>query len=242
MTRWKWLCIVLSLLVVIIASGACYYHDRDGMLIEYLENKNQEQFELSVIQDALMKDLAADIDLLYSEKSELEEEVSELEEEVPGLQQTNQELTARLNKTEVLLCKVCDELTIEKNKEAEVKVVEIPVVTEIPQELEDWESLDELTSFLAEHEAEVPVIGIAGKDGIVQFDNLCLGWAMGWRDYAAQQGKNLEITALTPEEYEYWFGRDMDYNHVILLAVVDKYNIHYIEPQTLEVIHMGFVP
>jgi len=239
MTIWKWLCIVLSLLVVIIASGAYYYHDRDSMLIEYLENQSQEQFKLSVIQeiqDTLIKDLATVTDLLHSEKSELEEEVL-------GLQQTNQELTARLNKTEVLLGKVCDELTIEKNKEAEVKVVEIPVVTEIPQELEDWESLDELTSFLAEHEAEVPVIGIAGKDGIVQLNNfLCLGWAMGWRDYAAQQGKNLEITALTPEEYEYWFGRDVDYNHIILLAVVGKYNVYYIEPQTLEVIHMGFVP
>lgn len=203
------------------------------------EDRYVQQAKFLKIQDEMLFDLAQTKDALIFENNELVANLAKLEQEH---YQSYQDMSSRLTEYETLFVDLSDRLTAEINKEPEVKVIEKVVTKEIPQELEDWKSPEELKTFLREHKEEVPVIGIAGEDGIVQIDGQCVGLVMSWRNYAAEHGKDLELAILTPEEYEYWFNRDIDLNHAVLLALVEKYKIHYIDPQTLKLVYSGYVP
>jgi len=203
------------------------------------EDRYEQQSKLLQVQDGMLIDLAQTKDALIFENTELAANLAELEQEH---YQSYQDMSSRLKEYDALFVDLSDRLTAEINKEPEVKVIEKVVTKEIPQELEDWGSAEELKTFLREHKEEVPIIGIAGEDGIVQIDGQCVGLTMSWRNYAAEHGKNLELAILTPEEYEYWFSRDIDLNHAVLLALVEKYKIYYIDPQTLKIIYSGYVP
>ena len=131
--------------------------------------------------------------------------------------------------------------------------VDVPItVTEIERvvvnrEYEDWDSLDELKQFIAEHEDEVATQALRGRDGVIQFSGQCVGWAMGWRDMAAEYGKNLEVNKVTPIEYRRVFskyppGGSRVNHHAVLLAIVDEADLYFIEPENGEIRLASYVP
>ena len=109
---------------------------------------------------------------------------------------------------------------------------EVEVIKEVPLELEDWSSLEELKQFLEEHGDEFVVHALAGKDGVFQFENQCAGFAVGCRELAAQYGKNLEIQNLNHMEYKRIFDRELEANkyHAVCMAIVSDSELYYIEP------------
>ena len=120
------------------------------------------------------------------------------------------------------------------------QIVEVEVVEEkyiIPQ---DWDSLEELDAFWADH--YVMVTYIAGKDGVNQIEGQCVAYAAAHRDAAAAIGKALSIFCISPREYNRLFYKmRMEEDHAVNMALVD-YELWLIEPKTGERVLYGIVP
>ncbi len=121
---------------------------------------------------------------------------------------------------------------------------EVEVIKEVPLELEDWSSLEELKQFLKEHGDELVIYALPGKDGIFQFEDQCVGFAVGLRELAAQYGKNLEIQVLIHMEYKRIFERELEANkyHAVGMAIVSNSELYYIEPVDFLVRLGSYIP
>ncbi len=106
----------------------------------------------------------------------------------------------------------------------------------------DWQSIDELNQWWAEHKGEVVVEAQAGVDGVVQFNNQCYGLALGYHNLAAQYGKNLYPQMVTPLQYNEVFGTGIGNNHVIIMAVVGQAYFYWIDPSIGIPKKAGYIP
>ena len=97
--------------------------------------------------------------------------------------------------------------------------------------LEDWESIEELASFLEKDDTDSHIVLVAGKDGVVRFNNQCEDRAIQLRDRAMQQGKYLALVPLHRNEYHKWYGKWIkpDHYHMICGAVIGE-EFYYVEP------------
>ena len=122
-------------------------------------------------------------------------------------------------------------------KNAKVEAIEVPTIvketevvtvnqTVFVDKLEDWESVEELESFLNSDNTD--------EIGYGYFN--CIDYCLKLRDRAAQVGKNLEINLITYDEYlkySKYFGvpeKEFEYHAIIMALVEGKY--YYIEPQS----------
>jgi len=121
---------------------------------------------------------------------------------------------------------------------------EVEVIKEVPLELEDWSSLEELKQFLKEHGDELVIYALPGKDGIIQFEDQCVGFAVGCRELAAKYGKNLEVQSLNHMEYKRIFDRELKGNkyHAVCMAIVSDSELYYIEPYDFLVRFGSYIP
>ena len=93
---------------------------------------------------------------------------------------------------------------------------------EVPVELEDWESLDELKQFIKVDDSDHHVYLTANSDGEIKLYDFCVSQAEHLRDEAAKVGKNLEVQVLSPQEYRRIFGSKLTYFHAVCMARVDN--------------------
>lgn len=113
------------------------------------------------------------------------------------------------------------------------EVQQVEVVKEVPVELDDWTSTEELERFLAADDTDRHIILAAGPDGVVQLNGRCEDIALQLRDRAMAQGKYLSVQILHSEEYYKWYGKRLPQNnyHAVCMARIDQ-NFYIIEPDT----------
>ena len=111
------------------------------------------------------------------------------------------------------------------------KIITQNVTVEVPVNLSDFSSLDELDTFLSTITPRVN-IKATGEDNLV---DICGMIAFSVRDQAAARGKRLETEILTPAEYLKYYGRPLPSadGHVVIKALVGK-DYWYIEPAAYE--------
>lgn len=105
----------------------------------------------------------------------------------------------------------------------------------------DWTSVNEFETFWAEHKAEFKIYGQPGRDGIIQLDGQCAGWAIGLRELGKKYDKDIEVQFIPPNEYYRVFGEWLDYYHFINLIIVGS-DVYFVEPQNMKVRISGYIP
>ena len=128
----------------------------------------------------------------------------------------------------------------------EVKVPEpypVEVIKEVPLVLEDWDSVEELEAFLLVDNPEGMVYLKPNADGVTIIGGWCEDRAMNLRDAAAVAGKNIEVTGMKRDEWEYWWPKIESLNamtmgcnqeHALCSAII-RNEWWYIEPSTDEI-------
>ena len=96
---------------------------------------------------------------------------------------------------------------------------------EVPMELSDWESLEELENFLAEDDTDHHRY----FTGVALFEGFCVSQAEHLRDEAAKIGRNLEVIPIYPKEYLRVFKTRRKEYHAICMARVD-HSFYLVEP------------
>jgi len=100
---------------------------------------------------------------------------------------------------------------------------------EIPQQLTDWQSMDELKEFLDEDDTDRHRFIKLNSDGRGKFNKSCVDLAEHLRDKATEYGKHLEVLVITTGEYNRVFGKSKSAYHAINLARIGDY-YYAIEP------------
>ena len=101
-------------------------------------------------------------------------------------------------------------------------------------ETEDWESVEELRTFLVEDDTDSRIHIKLGESGVVFLNSVCEYRAMQLRNRAEKIGKNIEVLPISPDEYEKWYGEEVEHYHMIGGAIVGN-EYWYIEPSTDEI-------
>jgi len=114
-----------------------------------------------------------------------------------------------------------------------VALISSPVVADY-EKLHDWNSVEELKTFLEQDDTDRHINLIAGADGIIRFDGQCEDRAFQLRDRAEAIGKRLETEILDRNEYYKWYRVWIPTNtyHVINKGVIGDNEWWYVEPST----------
>jgi len=125
-----------------------------------------------------------------------------------------------------------------------IKYVDVEKVVKVPVylELTDWQSLDELKTFLSDYRSEIVIPLQAGRDGTFNFDGQCVAYAMGLRDLAVKYGKNIEMSVVTPSEYYRVFKSRKSSYHMVNSVVINQTDIYYIDAETGDIGKVGYIP
>ena len=104
--------------------------------------------------------------------------------------------------------------------------VPVEVIKEVVvfRELTDWDSIEELVTFLEQDDTDQRIVLKAGDDGIIKFNGQCEDYALQLRNRAMAQGKYLSIIVIEVEGNRY---------HALCMARIGN-EFWYIEPQTDE--------
>jgi hypothetical protein len=119
---------------------------------------------------------------------------------------------------------------VEKPVYLDREVIE-EVEIEVPVQLEDWESSDELKAFLAGDDTDKHIILSADENGVIKFNGQCEDFAFQLRDRAMAQGKYLSVISLNPHEYLKWYGKSvgsLEYHAICMARIGDE--LWYVEP------------
>ena len=116
------------------------------------------------------------------------------------------------------------------------EVLTVERVVEIPVDLTDWSSLEELQNFLDKDDTDEVLVLVANPaTGLIVFNGQCGDRAFNLRARASQIGKRLETEALTRDEYIKYYGEDgglgENDGHYINKAVIGNM-VYFVEPST----------
>ncbi len=132
---------------------------------------------------------------------------------------------------------VIKEVPVEVVKEVLVPVVE-EVIEQVPVSLTNWESLEELKSFLEVDDTNSTIILTAGATGVVTFSGQCEDFAFQLRGRAEELGKYLDTQILSRTDclkYSNYlptgiYSLGLNDGHYINKAIISN-EVWYVEPQ-----------
>lgn len=110
----------------------------------------------------------------------------------------------------------------------------VKVTHEVPIELTDWESAEELQAFLEADDTDRRISLTTDNTGLVKFSGQCEDYALQLRDGAMTIGRHLSIQVLHPEEFKKWYpnSKESAYHAICLARIGNEF--WYIEPSTDE--------
>lgn len=121
----------------------------------------------------------------------------------------------------------------------------ITIIKEVQKPLFDWNSLDELKTFLKEDDTDSHSYFIANEDGEVLLDGRCRVKAEQLRNNAEVIGKRLETESLTRLEYIVYYDKKWEYGrwdrHDICKARIGNL-VYFVEPQNDKVWLAYYIP
>ena len=131
-----------------------------------------------------------------------------------------------------IICSPNIEIVTEYAEVEKVVEREVEVIVEVPIELRDFESVEELREWLGE---ECHFIIFGAKDKVYDCDNHSL-WL---QKKGLKDGYLVNYEAIMPDEYNKYFkNMEIDGLHAINSVIIGN-DFYYIEPQTREIVWRG---
>lgn len=123
--------------------------------------------------------------------------------------------------------------------------VYVEIEKEVPQESEDWDSIEELKAFLEADDTDSHSYYTANEQGVISFVGICRVKAEQLRDNAEAIGKRLETESLTRTEAIAYFDigqklKPWDRHDVCKARIGNE--MWFVEPSTDELFLAYYIP
>ena len=126
-------------------------------------------------------------------------------------------------------------------------IKEVEVIKEVPRELREFESLDELKGWLETDETDKYHIMILlidpGMSGTFDIGNCCEDYAMRLQNSALDDGYIMSVSTIWGDEYNALFTKKkcpLGEKHALNLTIIGN-RVWYIEPQNDEIQFAGYL-